>query len=601
MHYRREIDGLRALAVIPVILFHAGVQAFSGGFVGVDVFFVISGYLITTIILSDLEQNTFSSIKFYERRARRILPALFVMMATCLIVGYFTLMPDEFKSLGQSVVATTLFSNNILLAMTSGYWDLASEYKPLLHTWSLGVEEQYYFIFPPIMIILWKKFRTKIPHVLALLFAGSLLLASWMVYTSPNMAFYTLPTRAWEILLGALTALYLSKNKKINTNHTTSNTLSLVGILLIIIPAIFYNQSHLSPGPYLLAPTIGTALIIIFAQKETYANKILGHQSLVSIGLVSYSLYLWHQPVFSFIRITSADRPATYIFCLSIILVSILSYLSWRFIEKPFRNTKSVSRKTVFTYSSITSIALIAIGLYLNKSYGVPQRLFDTQTRIEDMDKRIYNERVFSFKNDSFSSNKSLKLLIIGNSFARDFVNMTTESFDTSGVEIVYRNDLTQCITPYKDTLSKDLFESADVIVFASGELLKSCLSKDLSYADTSKKKIYYSGIKHFGYNLNWIILLDKKDRANQYNQISKSILEIESDMLSSIPALNFISLLAPTLKGEKIPITDNSGRMLSTDRAHLTKFGAIYFGDKSLKNSEYANLFKSTAHQTSL
>lgn len=139
MNYRREIDGLRALAVLPVILFHAGFETFSGGFVGVDVFFVISGYLITTIITSELEQGNFSIINFYERRARRIMPALFVVMLACYIAGYFLLMPDEFKNLGQSFVSTILFSNNILLAMTSGYWDLASEFKPLLHTWSLGV------------------------------------------------------------------------------------------------------------------------------------------------------------------------------------------------------------------------------------------------------------------------------------------------------------------------------------------------------------------------------------------------------------------------------------------------------------------------------
>lgn len=162
MDYRREIDGLRAIAVVPVILFHAGFETFSGGFVGVDVFFVISGYLITTIIFSELQQGNFSIVNFYERRARRIMPALFIVMGASLVTAYFTLMPDEFKNFGQSLVATSLFLNNILLAMTSGYWDLASEFKPLLHTWSLGVEEQYYFLFPITLLLAWK-FNWRIP------------------------------------------------------------------------------------------------------------------------------------------------------------------------------------------------------------------------------------------------------------------------------------------------------------------------------------------------------------------------------------------------------------------------------------------------------
>ena len=524
MQYRREIDGLRALAVIPVILFHAGIQTFSGGFVGVDIFFVISGYLITTIILADLEQDKFSIMNFYDRRARRILPALYAMMAASLIVGYFTLMPDEFKRLGQSVVATSLFSNNMLLAFTSGYWDLDSEFKPLLHTWSLGVEEQYYFIFPILMLLLWKYFKTKIFLSLSILLVGSLLFASWLVDISPNLAFYILPTRAWEILLGAIAALYLSKKGKVNVSLTQANCLSLVGIFLIIGSMLIFDQSYPSPSFFMLIPTVGVILVIFFAKEGTYSNKILSHKSLVSIGLISYSLYLWHQPIFSFIRITSTDRPPTYLFVASIALIAFVSYISWRFIEKPFRNTKTVSRSSVLGCSVLASIAMIGIGLFLNNSYGLHQRFFDSTTKIEDVDKRIYNERVYEYKKDRFNSSGDTKILVIGNSFARDFVNMTTENFNTHGVEIVYRNDLKQCIYPYTDSLSKDLFSSADVIVFASGELSDKCLNNDIAYSDLLKKKLYYSGTKHFGYNLNWVIRLKTEDRHDQYNKIRRDL-----------------------------------------------------------------------------
>ena len=200
--------------MLPVILFHAGFETFSGGFVGVDVFFVISGYLITTIILAELEQGKFSIVNFYERRARRILPALFVIMLVSFILGYFLLMPDEFKNLGQSFVATSLFSNNVLLGLTSGYWDLASEFKPLLHTWSLGVEEQYYVIVPVLLLVFWKIGRGSIVFLLWSIFLASLLFAVWFVNISPKWSFYLLPTRAWEICIGALAAIYFIKHSK---------------------------------------------------------------------------------------------------------------------------------------------------------------------------------------------------------------------------------------------------------------------------------------------------------------------------------------------------------------------------------------------------
>ena len=193
MNYRREIDGLRALAVLPVIFFHAGFDYFSGGFVGVDIFFVISGYLITSIILIQIKKGTFSISDFYERRARRILPVLFFIMMISLSFGYIWMMPDEFKNFGQSLVATSLFSNNILLAITTGYWDLTSEFKPLLHTWSLGVEEQYYVLFPFLLVFSWKYFRGKEVTIIASITALSFLLANWGgdSCTNNNILFFT--------------------------------------------------------------------------------------------------------------------------------------------------------------------------------------------------------------------------------------------------------------------------------------------------------------------------------------------------------------------------------------------------------------------------
>ena len=348
MDYRKEIDGLRALAVLPVIFFHAGFDVFGGGFVGVDVFFVISGYLITTIILADLAKGTFSVVKFYERRARRILPALFLVMLASLVVGYFTLMPDEFKNLGQSLVSTSLFSNNVLLALTSGYWELASEFKPLLHTWSLGVEEQYYLITPIALLFAWKYCKHKISSLLFAGFVVSFIFAAGLVTVSPNWAFYSLPTRAWEISIGGLAALFLQSNPGITTHFKTSNLLSLLGIAFIVCSVFLFDRSINSPGPLLLIPTAGAVLVIIFATEGTLASFALGQRAVVFMGLLSYSLYLWHQPVFAFLRAFSIEKPSTIAFGASTILVFLFAYLSWKYIETPCRNGKKPVEELYF-------------------------------------------------------------------------------------------------------------------------------------------------------------------------------------------------------------------------------------------------------------
>lgn len=208
------------------------------------------------------------------------------------------------------------------------------------------------------------------------------------------------------------------------------------------------------------------------------------------------------------------------------------------------------------------------------------------------MDKRIYNEKVFSYKKNTFNGTKDKKILVIGNSFARDFINVTLETYDTTNVEIIYRDDLRPCIAPYRNTLAEILFQAADIIVFASG-FDKACIKPDLNYASKNEKTIFYAGTKDFGYNLNWIIRLQQEERRNKYNKIPKWVISLDREMASAIPKDNYISLLGPTLVDESIPITDDLGRMLSTDRAHLTKYGAIYFGQTAVKNTAYSDLFK--------
>jgi peptidoglycan/LPS O-acetylase OafA/YrhL len=593
MDYRREIDGLRALAVVPVILSHTGIEMFSGGFVGVDVFFVISGYLITTIILAELEQEKFSIVNFYERRARRILPALFVIMLVSFVLGYFLLMPDEFKNLGQSFVATSLFSNNVLLGITSGYWDLASEFKPLLHTWSLGVEEQFYVIVPILLLIFWKIGRTSIVYLLWSIFFISLLFAVWFVNISPKWSFYLLPTRAWEICIGALAAIYSINYSLAIEKFKYSGFLSLIGLLLIIFSIFVFDSSVLSPGLLLLIPTFGAVLLIIFCRHNSIAFSVLGNKVMVFLGLLSYSLYLWHQPIFAFLRAYSDKHPSSFSFLALIPLVFLLSYITWKYVESPFRNKLVIGRNLVLSYSVLGTVVFVTIGLYLNKSYGMASRVFYDGVVVADMDKRIYNERAFAYKKESFTDNSVSNLLIIGNSFGRDFTNITVENFDIGRVEIVYRDDLSQCIEEKSNSMAKSLFDDADVIVYASGGYDKDCFLSDIHFANSRGKKIFYVGTKDFGYNLNWLIRLNKEQRRSQFNPIEESILISDKEMAKAIPSEHFISLLEPTVVDGKITVTDDKGRMLSTDRSHLTKYGALYFGKKAVAYTRYIEIFK--------
>jgi peptidoglycan/LPS O-acetylase OafA/YrhL len=600
VRYRREVDGLRGLAVVPVIFFHAGVSAFSGGFVGVDVFFVISGYLITSIILADHEAGQFSLVHFYERRARRILPALLLVMAATSPFAYSWMMPDEFKNFGQSLLATATFSNNILLAITAGYWSLASEFKPLLHTWSLGVEEQFYAIFPLLMILCWAYFRGWEVFVLGFLFVVSMIAAVWGVAHVPTMAFFALPTRAWEILLGVFAAYYLAHNKVDIRAGFRNQALSLIGVVLILASVFIFNQNYPSPGLTTLAPTVGTLLIILFALEGTIVHRLLGSRTMVGIGLISYSLYLWHQPLFALARVYSMQAPGAGVFAILIALTFALAYLTWRFVEMPFRNSAIVGGRTVAIISALGSLSFVVFGYYLNASYGMAWRLFDAQTHIQDVDKRLYNERVFRFKKDSFTSQDTLKLLIIGNSYARDFVNMTTETFDTKNIEIVYRDDLSTCIVPYRNPLSAVLFGSADVIVFASGyyEYRENCVGTDVPFLQERGKNVFYVGTKNFGANLNWIMRLSPDERPNRYNRLPEETVAEERNLAWNMPPDNFISLLAPIVKDGQVPITDNSGRLLSADRGHVTKFGAIVFGEKALLGSRYGVILKTASRK---
>lgn len=369
MQYRPEIDGLRAIAVTSVIAYHAGIQSFGGGFVGVDVFFVISGYLITSILLNDLKTGRFSIAHFYERRMRRILPALFIVMFACIPFAWFWMTPEDMRSLSKGLISTPLFISNFLFWKQSGYFDTANELKPLVHTWSLAVEEQFYILFPPLLLLIWRGGRRLVLGSLIIACVLSLLLAEWGVHRYPEFTFFMLPTRAWEIALGAIVAVCCPEHENRPHNQLVREVGGLLGFLLVLYAVVFYNQKTPFPGLSAVGPTIGTALIIIFATHRTYTGKLLGSKPFVSVGLVSYSAYLWHQPVFAFARITNEEVPTTSLMLLLTLVSFALAYLSWRFIEHPFRDRGQFSQRQIFVYGAIGSLCFITVGIIGQGAY----------------------------------------------------------------------------------------------------------------------------------------------------------------------------------------------------------------------------------------
>ena len=378
LHYQPEIDGLRALAVLPVILFHAGISAFSGGFVGVDIFFVISGYLITGIIAADLDRGTFTIANFYQRRVRRILPALFVVILASLIAGLMLFLPEQLASLAQSALSAIGFASNIWLWAHAGYFMGDARMFPLLHTWSLSLEEQFYILFPPLMIVIarWKLPRLAI--VLALL-AGSLALAAVGAYAKPSATFYFLPTRAWELMIGAGIALGAVRTV---TNATAREGMGWAGIALLVVPVLTYSDRTVFPGLAAIPPCLGAAMLIVAGRDGgCRVTDLLASRPMVGIGLISYSLYLWHWPLFVFARQLTLQVDLTApVIAICIAASFVLAIATWRWVERPFRDRQRMTGRRLMLW--VAGGALAIVGVAVAARDGLPGRMTPETLRL---------------------------------------------------------------------------------------------------------------------------------------------------------------------------------------------------------------------------
>ncbi len=615
MKYRKEIDGLRAVAVIPVIFFHAGVKYFEGGFIGVDIFFVISGYLITSILIQDIEKNNFSLINFYDRRVRRILPALFFVMLITIPFAWIWMMPTQMEGFSRSLIASTLFLSNILFWKERNYFEIGVEEKPLIHTWSLSIEEQYYLIFPIFLFYAWYFGKKKVFWIILIISLISFILSEWGWRNRPMANFFLTPTRTWELLVGSLTALYLS-GQKIKSN----DLLSFLGLLFILLSVFFYDKNTPFPSYYTLLPISGVVMLIIYANDDTLIAKFLGNKSLVKIGLISYSLYLIHQPIFAFYRISPYYKSEIIYFLPLIFIAFLIAMFSWKYVEQPFRDKKKIKRKFLFSLSLIFVIIFISFGLIGVKSNGFNKLRFLPSDRefLDVLLLRNYQyvtNRFDQLKNKEWDINKeTTNVLIIGDSFAQDIVNSVYEAELNKSLSLKVKEIPASCGNLFikynlkekhmsqtdrktckksdffaDENFLKDLARAEEVWLVSSWrkwnlKFMKASI-ENLSKLTQAKIKVF--GRKDFpNFEPKKYIGLNKMERANYEDKINDKLLELNYDLALIVGNERFVDIQKMVCEFEKskCKVFDENGQIKTWDGSHFTKSGAKWLG-KKLKN----------------
>jgi peptidoglycan/LPS O-acetylase OafA/YrhL len=607
--YRPEIDGLRTVAVVPVIFFHAGVSLFSGGYVGVDIFFVISGYLISSILMAEIAEGQFSILRFYERRVRRILPALFTMMAVTIPFAWFALLPNEFIDYGKSLIAVPTFVSNILFWSERGYFGASAELKPLVHTWSLAVEEQFYIAFPPLLAFLATR-RARLSRIAFITIFALSLTASWyLTKLHFETGFYLPVSRVWELLTGVACAVVLRHNMPLSGRLGFISTVS--GLALILYAIFAFDSQTVFPGLAALVPVVGTALVILASPHSNPASRLLSTRGFVWIGLISYALYLWHQPVFAFLRHIGLHTPEQ--LSASLPLVVLASYLSYRFVETPVRRARAISQNRLFTMAAAASVAFIMTGAVIITNRGFIDRYpahdianIETFQELSDYSETTYNAAQFR----AFDDSGRTKVIISGDSHARDFYNMVRES----GLEDIYQfstkrinaecgnlfttQDLSDKISSLRQERCKvmgrldhpdlaPLLEEADEIWLAARwfdwvvDLLPETIT---NLENTYNLKVRVFGPKSFGpMSLEKAISIPLAERRNYRQIVDSYFIDINTQIHETVQVKHVTELLGPLCGGDPLScrVYDDQGVVITTDGGHLSPAGARYLAPK--------------------
>lgn len=460
--YRPDVDGLRALAVLPVLLYHARLGC-TGGFVGVDVFFVISGFVISSLILKEVAAGTFSMVNFWERRIRRIMPALSLVVVAVLTAGWLFDLPEDFQTLAKSVMAQALMAANFFFWKGGNYFDPGVETKPLLHTWSLAVEEQFYLLFPLLLTLM---IRVRPATWRRWILGGavvSLILSIVWSYSSHNqrVAFYLLPARAWELLIGALLAIY---SGRFSASRPVGETCGFAGLGLIAWSVLFYDESTRFPGLAALAPCLGAAMIIASSETRTsIVGRLLSLKPLVFIGLVSYPLYLWHWPLLVFSKYLFAYELSAGIRILLLLASLLLAVLSWKFFEMPFRQRRWLGeRRQIFAFAAIVTMVFCAFSYLVDSAKGIPSRF----------SARVLAYAAMGDQNDGFWDDISAERTLSGH-----FTDLGPAQSDKPVSLMVWGDSHAKAIAPAVDTLCKEFSQHGILVAHAATAPVLNCVS----------------------------------------------------------------------------------------------------------------------------
>lgn len=484
--YRPEVDGLRALAVVAVILFHADIPPFSGGYVGVDIFFVISGYLITSIIAEQAAERRFSILTFYERRIRRILPAMFFYAALAAALSIWLYPPHLLKDFGQSLVANSVFASNVFFYVETDYWNDFAETAPLLHTWSLAVEEQYYLIVPLLLMAAMRKSAKFTLGLFVVLLAISLVYSQYMVTRDAPFAFYMVFTRFWELAVGGCIALANRQGWLMKAN----DWLAFAGLALCFWAIFAFDSLTVFPGVTALLPVGGTALLIAFARGESLMARVMRNRVFVGIGLISYSWYLSHHIVFSVSRASGMELGVSWTSVLLIGASLLLALLTYYLIERPTRSMRA-SQPAIFAFALVGSIALLGLGYYLHASngmraYKISQLSPEMRERVVDFEREnrdrqaLRDERWETGLEPFDTDDDRRRVLVIGDSKGMDFyVSTTTAEYaetqfrfarlnDDCMASSAAESDGQQCADEWAALEAGGLLEQADEVVLTA-------------------------------------------------------------------------------------------------------------------------------------
>lgn len=536
-HYRADIDGLRALAVLAVIAFHAFPDQVPGGFIGVDVFFVISGFLITTLIQESLQQQSFSFRTFYASRVRRIFPALVIVLLTCQLLGWFALLSNEYKALGKHIAASTAFIPNFIFWSESGYFDYAADTKSLLHLWSLGIEEQFYLVWP---IVMWLGFKHRV-DVFKLgiaLFLGSLMLNLMMIEESPSAAFFSPFTRMWELLSGCLLACLVnfkplafeSFNANSGSVKWTRHAISIIGVTLLLLGVVLFDQDMRYPGAWALVPVFGTCFIITTGHKAWINTSVLSNRLLVWIGLISFPLYLWHWPLLSFARIMEGSKPDWQLRTVLVAIAFALATVTYYGIERPIRFGRNMRFKTYALIMMISLLGTLGFVTYIQDGFKFRTTDKAIEAQLADLEFDIPDGEEWYCKNMSHGSPRchstgpSPSVVVVGDSHALTIYSGLRERFKAKGQDIGLYGASDGC-PPLLDVVIQD--QGGDV---------RNCLQKGSRalqriIADTAIKEVILTSrgpmyttargfgdveLEQFG---SWVLHVDGEEKGARSNQ----------------------------------------------------------------------------------